>query len=200
MKIHWNWRRKTNVLKERYAWNHSHGLSSDRKQPVGTNMIFSCCRCLPLILQFIRNVLNYWDCILVLHMQLSFWLRVQQIFCLLLPRIWNRFVIHGISTYLWFEKGFELRQYLPRYRLFWTFSRNFLGTRFFPQPYLFILNHHWVLFSFHNIVIYKVNHVWSTWTLKRNCNWLLYVCMKLFMCRLCSESRLHFRFFLTLSV
>ena len=97
-------------------------------------------------------------------------------------------------------KQILLRQYLPRCRLFWTFCRNFLGSRFFPQPYLFILNHHWVLFSFHNIVIYKVNHVWSTWTLKRNCNWLLYVCMKLFMCRLCSESRLHFRFFLTLSV
>ena len=96
MKIHWNWRRKTNVLKERYAWNHSHGLSSDRKQPVGTNMIFSCCRSLPLILQFIRNVLNYWDCIRVLHMQLSFWIRVQRIFCLFLTRIWNSFIIHGV--------------------------------------------------------------------------------------------------------
>ena len=93
-----------------------------------------------------------------------------------------------IFARLWFEKRFLLRQYLPRCRLFWTFCRNFLESRFFPQPYLFILNHRWVLFSFHNIVIYKVNHVWSTRTLKRNCNWLLYVCMKLFICAGCVQN------------
>ena len=69
-------------------------------------------------------------------------------------------------AHLWLEKKIVLRQYLPRCRLFWTFCKNFLGSRFFHSHIcLFLITiefcFHFTILLFTRLIMFDQHERWN---------------------------------------